>query len=110
MPYNELLAERIRRALAGYEGVTEKKMFGGVTFMSLGRMLCGVVRDDLMVRVGPDRYEEALSLPGVRPMDFTHRPMKGMVFVSPSACAGDDALQWWVALGLEFVNSLPTKE
>jgi hypothetical protein len=74
--YNEALAHRVREALAGRNGVTEKRMFGGLTFMLADKMCCGVVKDELMVRVGPEGYEAALKEPGAHPMDFTGRPLR----------------------------------
>jgi TfoX/Sxy family transcriptional regulator of competence genes len=71
LTYDEGLAERIRVVLEGRPKVTEKKMFGGVAFLLDGKMFVGIVKDDLMVRVGPDRYEEAIRQRHVRPMDFT---------------------------------------
>ena len=86
------LAERIRGALRGRDGVTERKMFGGIAFMVGGNMAVGVIRDDLMVRVGPDAHDEALAQPHVRVMDFAHRPMKGMIYVAPDGVATDPEL------------------
>lgn len=106
MAYDEKLAERIRHALGRRGGVSEKKMFGGLTFLLGGKMLCGIVKDDLMVRVGPERYDEALGRPYVRPMDFTGRPMKGFVFVSPAACDSEEAVAAWVEWSAEFVAKL----
>ena len=106
MAYDEKLAERIRRALGGRRSVSEKKMFGGLAFLVDRKMLCGVVKDDLMVRVGPERYGEALCRPHARPMDFTGRPMKGFVFVGPAACSTEEAVAAWVELGAEFVAKL----
>ncbi len=103
MAYDQKLAERIRHALGGRKSVSEKKMFGGLAFLVGGKMLCGIVKDDLMVRVGPERYGEALRRPHVRPMDFTGRPMKGFVFVGPAACGTDEAVTAWVELGADFV-------
>ena len=77
MAYDENLADRIRKALAGRKGVTEKNMFGGLSFMLGGNMCCGVVREDLVVRVSPGSYEDALAEPHARPMDFTGRPPPG---------------------------------
>jgi hypothetical protein len=85
MPFNEALAERIRRVVVSRRDIEEKKMFGGVAFMLGGKMFCGIVGDDLIVRVGPDRYEECLFIAHVRPMDFTGKPMRGYVFVGPQA-------------------------
>lgn len=84
-------------------------MFGGIAFMVRGNMCCGVVKDELMVRVGPDRYEEALARPHARPMDFTGRPMKGMLFVAEPGFRTDEALAQWVALASEYAASLPPK-
>ena len=75
MAYDEKLADRIRRALGPQDDIEERKMFGGVAFLRAGRMFVGIAGDDLMVRVGPERYEESLGKPHVRPMDFTGRPM-----------------------------------
>ncbi len=109
MPYSETLAQRISTVLADQAGMVEKKMFGGVAFMVNGNMCCGVVKDDLMVRVGPDRHEEAMAQPYARPMDFTQRPIKGMVYVEPEGVAADAALAEWVQRGLEYALSLPPK-
>ena len=81
-------------------------MFGGLTFMVAGSMCVGVVKEDLMVRVGPDRHEEALAQPHARPMDFTNRTPKGFVFVGPEGVAGEDALQGWLSWAVDFVESL----
>ncbi|HEV8281304.1 MAG TPA: TfoX/Sxy family protein [Candidatus Limnocylindrales bacterium] len=96
MAYDEVLAERIRAALRGRADVVEKKMFGGITFMVAGRMACGVIHDDLMVRVGPDGHDEAIAKPHARSMDFTGKPMRGMVYVAPAGVATDDDLRSWV--------------
>ena len=109
MAYDGELAERVRKALAGREGFTERKMFGGISFMLRGNMCCGVEKDQLMVRVGPERYEEALARPHARPMDFTGRPMRGMVYVGPGGCDSDEALAAWVKRGADFAASLPPK-
>ncbi len=84
-------------------------MFGGIAFMLNGHMCCGVTRHDLMVRVGPDAYEDSLARPHARPMDFTGRPMKGMVYVGPGGCEDDDDLRAWVDRGVAFATSLPPK-
>jgi TfoX/Sxy family transcriptional regulator of competence genes len=106
MAYDEMLQERIRRTVGGRMGVTEKKMFGGVAFLLDGKMFCGIVKDDLMVRVGPERHEQALSKPHVRPMDFSGRPMKGYVYVGPAGSKTDRMVQEWVERGLEFVATV----
>ncbi len=109
MAYSDELATRVRRVLAGQPRVVEKKMFGGLTFMVDGHMCCGVVRDMLMVRVGPDGYDEALMEPHARPMDFTGKPLMGMLYVGPEGLHPDDALGRWINRGLAFVQSRPPK-
>jgi len=109
MPYDEGLAQRIREALEDQSSVTEKKMFGGLAFLLRGNMCVGVLQDELMVRVGPNQYEEALLEPHARKMDFTGRPMKGLVYVAPAGFESDDGLQAWVTRGVDFARSLPAK-
>lgn len=84
-------------------------MFGGIAFMAGGNMACRIVGDELMVRVGPDGYGDALERPHARPMDFTGRPMKGMVMVGREVIAADDELREWVERGLAFAGSQPAK-
>jgi TfoX/Sxy family transcriptional regulator of competence genes len=109
MPYNEILVRRVREALADQAAVVEKKMFGGRTFMLRGNMCCGVAGERLVVRVGPDRYEQALARPGASPMDFTGKPLKGFVYVTSDACAATEDLQAWVEEAKQFALSLPAK-
>ena len=109
MAYDKDLAGRVRTALAEQPVVDEKPMFGGLSFMVRGHMCCGVVKDDLVVRVGADGQGEALAQPGARPMDFTGRPMKSMVFVSPGGTKTDVSLKAWVKRGLAFSKTLPDK-
>jgi TfoX/Sxy family transcriptional regulator of competence genes len=109
MAYDEKLAERVREALSDRKGLTEKKMFGGLAFMLRGHMCCGVLQDDLVVRVGPKRYEQALSQPHARPMNFTGRPLKGFVTVGPLGYKTDKALQKWVKQAVEFISLLQPK-
>ena len=109
MAYDEALAARIRAALQDQDAVTERKMFGGIAFMVGGNMACGVIRDDLMVRVGPDAHDAAVTEPHVRPMDFAHRPMRGMVYVAPDGVRSDEALARWVHAGAALAASLPPK-
>ena len=110
MAYNEELAQRIRQTFSADDGFEEKKMFGGLAFMLGGNMVCGITKDDLMARIGPDAHEAALERPGARPMDFTGRPMKGIVFVGPEGYASDDDLRSWLEATLAFATTLPPKE
>jgi TfoX/Sxy family transcriptional regulator of competence genes len=107
--YDETLALRIRAVLGNQPGISERKMFGGIAFMLNGNMACGIVKDELMVHVGAANHEEALARPHARPMDFTNRPMKGMVYVGKPGFASDDDLKSWIGLGLNYAGSLPPK-
>ncbi len=109
MTYDERLAERVRVVLADQVGVDERKMFGGLSFMLRGNMACGVVNDTLMVRVGPEAYEASLARSHARPMDFTGRPMRGMVFVDAAGIRTKRTLAPWVKRGVAFAGSLPAK-
>ena len=84
-------------------------MFGGLAFMVNGHMCCGIVGEELVVRVGADDYPQALSQPHARPMDFTGRQMKGFVYVSAPAYRTSSGLRKWIKRGLSFVLSLPPK-
>ena len=108
MSYDEKLAMRVRRVLADRDDVVEKKMFGGLCFMVNGAMCCGLTKSDFMVRVGPEKFDDALAQPHTRPMDFTGRPSKGMVYVAPEGLRTDAALARWVRRGLAFVAAHPT--
>ena len=109
MAYDEGLAQRIREQLIDEQGLSEKKMFGGVAFMIHGNMCAGVVSDNPMLRVGPDGHDDALSQPHARPMDFTGRPVKGMIYVDQDGIESDADLQTWLGRALSFARSLPMK-
>src|SRR3970040_964584 len=109
MAYNEELADRVRRIISAPPVLTEKKRFGGLSFMLRGNMACGVLREDLIVRLAPQDQERALAQPHARPMDFTGRPMKGFVYVGPEASRSDEDLREWVSRGVRFALSLPPK-
>jgi hypothetical protein len=109
MTYDDGLAHRIRETLGDRPGLTEREMFGGLAFMLHGNMVCGVLDDALMARVGPDAYDHALDEPHARPRDFTGRPMRGLVFVDPPGPISDEAFQTWLGRCLDFAESLPAK-
>ena len=102
------LADRVRGALKGKKGVTEKNMFGGVCFLLRGNMLCGTATKDFMFRVGKEQDAKALSRNGARPMDFTGKVMKGFVWVDPRRCDAR-ALKNWIAMAEKYVGKLPAK-
>jgi hypothetical protein len=109
MPFDPGLAKLLRDDLAD-EAFIEKKMFGGLCFLSPGgHMICGLHQGGTMYRVGKDRYAEALALARVRAMMMGDRPMAAMVELSPEDSA-DDALRTAVlALALATVRALPPK-
>ena len=102
MVYNEKLAQRVRDILIENTQVDEKKMMGGLTFMVCGKMCVGILKEDLMVRLDPGIYEEALKKKGCRKMDFTGRPMKGFVFANQQGTENKKDLVYWTNLALEF--------
>ncbi len=109
MAYDEGLAQRVREELDERSDVTERRMFGGLSFLVGGNMACGVVGDRLMVRVGTEAYKDCLARPHAREMDFTGRPMKGMIFVDSPGTESDGDLAGWVDRGIAFAGSLPAK-
>ncbi len=103
MAYNEFLADRVRGSLKEYNShFEEKKMFGGICFLVDDKMCVGVLKDDLMIRIDPDYQEDYLKEKGCRVMDFTHRPMKGFLYVDPEGVDLDEDLDKWVKRCLEF--------
>ena len=108
MAYDEVLAERLRDRLRTADAVAEKKMFGGLAFLTDGNMTVGVHGDELIVRISPDATDDALAKPGVRPFDITGRPMRGWILVAGDQL--DDAeLDRWIAEAATFVATLPPK-
>jgi TfoX/Sxy family transcriptional regulator of competence genes len=103
MAYNEKLADRTREIISlSHKNVEEKKMFGGLCFMVNGKMCVGVEQERLMVRLDPERYDEAMEKEGCKPMDFTGKIMKGYVFVDIDSLNTKKKLEYWVKLALEF--------
>ena len=109
MAYDEGLAERIREQLSDVPAVTEKKMFGGLSFLVQGNMACGVIGTDMVVRVGQEQYTEAMLRPHSREMDFTGRSMKGWVYVAEPGYESEEDLAEWVQMGVDYALSLPAK-
>jgi len=110
MAYDEGLAERLRELFSEDRNVTEKKMFGGLAFMSGDYMFVGILGEALMARVGKENHESVLARPHVRVMDFTGKSLKGYVFVDPPGYAEDEDLAAWVKQCRDFVQTLPPKE
>ena len=110
MPESDLVI-RVRKTLARRRGISENRMFGGACFYGHGNMIGGVSgKDELVVRVGPGKYEACLEERHARPMDFTGRPMRGYVYVDPPGYDSDAKLRAWLDKGLAYARSLPPKE
>ncbi|WP_425075439.1 TfoX/Sxy family protein [Psychroserpens sp. S379A] len=106
MAFNEQLANRIREQLKLFSEVfTEKKMFGGLSFLYQGKMTIGIVKNELAVRIVSDKMEIELAKDTVRPMDFTKRPMKEFVYVSSEGFNTESQLLHYIELGLEHAKS-----
>ena len=107
---SEELSDRIRTLMGPMPGLTEQKMFGGRAFMLHGNMLVGPMKDGgLLVRIGKERYDEALVLPGARPMTMGARTMAGFVEVTGDVLEDDEVLLDWIELARSFVETLPAK-
>ena len=109
MTFDENLAARLRAELGTLPGLTEKKMFGGIAFLIGGNMACGVIGDDLIVRVGAAQHAASLAQPGARVFDFSGKPMAGWVMVAPVGYTSEVDLARWVKLAVAFAGSLPAK-
>jgi TfoX/Sxy family transcriptional regulator of competence genes len=108
MAYDDALAERVRDLLRDAVAVTEKKMFGGLAFLTYGNMTVGVHGDDLIARIDPDGTDAALARPGARPFDMTGRPMRGWILVAGEAL-DDSVLEGWIEEARGYVATLPPK-
>ena len=109
MSYDIDLADRIRGVIQGLnlqadEHIGEKKMFGGLCFTLNEKMLVGVGKGELMIRLAPSEFEEELTAGRVKPMDFTGKPLKGFAYVEPAAHASDAELLGWIDRSAAYVR------
>ena len=109
MAYDTELAERVRAIIGVRQGLTERKMFGGIAWMLHGNMACGVLGDEVIVRLGVEDSARALAEPDTRPFDMTGRPMRGFVVVGGQSIAQGGQLTGWVDAGADYASSLPPK-
>ena len=109
MAYDIALADRVRKVLKARKGISERKMFGGITFLLNGNMCCGVVNEDIVLRLGEAGATRALKRSHSRPMDFTGKPIKSMVYVAPKGFQTDAALRKWIEPAVDYARSLPAK-
>jgi TfoX/Sxy family transcriptional regulator of competence genes len=111
MPYNPAIADSLRAALApqlaAHEIINEQRMFGGLAFLMHGHMCCGVIEDKIVLRINPASLDQVMGMPGVGPMDFTGRPMKGWLYLRPPASTID--LPQHLSFALSHVRALPPK-
>ena len=109
MAYDLGLADRIRSIVERRGVFVEKEMFGGLAFMVNGHMCCGVVKNDLVLRLSTEQAAASLHQPHTRPMDFSGKPMKSMIYVGPLGTDSDQSLEMWVESAFSFALSLPAK-
>ena len=109
MAYDKQFADRIRKALGKQPKLREREMFGGIGFMLRGNMACGVIGNELMVRIAKEATESTLKEPGARIFDFSGRPSPGWILVSQSVLAKPAQLKAWVKRGVDYALSLPAK-
>jgi TfoX/Sxy family transcriptional regulator of competence genes len=109
MTFDDQLAKRVRDILAEVPAVSERRMFGGLAFLVDGHMACGIVGRDLMLRLGKARADAALDQPHVRPMDFTARPTRTMVYIAAEGIVADRALKQWIKQAVTYVRTIPPK-
>jgi TfoX/Sxy family transcriptional regulator of competence genes len=102
MPYNEVLAQRVRDYFVALTNIEEKAMMGGLTFMYNDKMCVGIIKDDLMCRIDPELHENAVEKTGCRTMDFTKRPMKGYVMIDETGLTAQKDFEYWINLALAF--------
>lgn len=106
MAYDEALAERIRTALGKSREVAEKRIVsGGLGFMRDGKMFVGVMKDDLLVRVEPERRAALLKQTGVRSLRLGGKPTAAYVLIDPAAIGGRAALRTWIELAATSVTT-----
>lgn len=109
MAYDQQIADEVRTAIGPRPGVTEREMFGGIAFMINGNMAVGVSGDELMVRVGKDAHDDAISRRGARTFDMGARPMRGWVSVAAEGFSTEEDFDFWVSRGVSHAESLPPK-
>jgi hypothetical protein len=110
MAYDLDLANRLREQLADQDGVSEKAMFGGLAFLLHGNMAVSAFsRGGLMVRVGPDAIDEALSRAHTEAIQMRGRPMPGWVHVAAEGLKTKRQIAAWVRRAMDFTGTLPPK-
>ncbi|MBN1262257.1 MAG: TfoX/Sxy family protein [Anaerolineae bacterium] len=109
MAYNHEIEARVREIVSEWDQVTFRKMFGGVVAMHNGNMLCGILDDFLILRIGQEAARAALEAPHVYPFDRNGRPMRAWVMVASEGFQDDATLNEWLRQAASFVAALPPK-
>lgn len=104
MAYDEKFAGRVRTALKGRRGIVEKRMFGGLAFLVKGKMACGVLGKELVLKLGNEEAARALKKPHTRPMDFTGKVIRSMLYVKPAGTKTTRSLKGWVDRAVEHAR------
>jgi TfoX/Sxy family transcriptional regulator of competence genes len=111
MAYDQQLADRIRRLIAGAPDLTEKKMFGGLAFLIAGNMaIAASSQGGAMVRVDPQQSDALVATTTASLVEMRGRPMPGWLHVSSDDLLSDDRLNPWVERGTGYARSLPPKQ
>lgn len=104
------LVDRVRTLLAGDPRITERRMFGGLTFLLNGHILVGCKKDGrILLSVGKEHNDEALARPGATQMVHRDRPMTGFIWVEADAIEDDDDLSAWITTAERWVSRMPPK-
>jgi TfoX/Sxy family transcriptional regulator of competence genes len=106
--YDQRTVERIREIFRGHDNVVEKRMVGGLSFIVNGSMCCGVTRNALMIRVGPENRKQSLARPHVRPMKLGSKTLTGFILIEPAGYRTPAALRSWVQQGIRYVARIET--
>jgi TfoX/Sxy family transcriptional regulator of competence genes len=110
MAYDEELADRIREVVGGEQGLTEKRMFGGLAFLINGNMAVSASsQGGLLLRVDPARTASLVKEPDVRRFQMRGREMDGWLRVDAAAVETDAELRQWVSHGVAYARALPAK-
>jgi len=111
MAYNQRLADRIREQLQDVENIEEKEMMGGLSFLLNGKMCVGIIKDEMMCRIDPARYEESLEKNGCHEMVFTGKHMKGWVMIEEEGMKNIQDFRYWIDLALAYnQHAKPSKK
>jgi len=110
MAFDRGLEERLYEHFSNRHDLAVKKMFGGLCFLLSEHMCCVIIGDKLMARVGPENYSNCLTKPCTSEMDFTGKPVKGLIYILPDGFESDSSLAHWVNICIAFVDSLPSKQ